>query len=146
MAGFQLRQGNPNIVEIPEHTTAGSFAIGDPVKVDSGKLKIASDDQDIFGIAMKAATGTAGTDIPVAVLTPEQIWSINADSATTPLTTMVGASYGLTISAGATVINLAGGTTAGHWILDSLDQRDTAAAGTRVCVRASYGVCDAIGG
>jgi len=144
--GFQLVEGNPSVVYIGEHTTHGSFAAGDPVKVETtGLLKIASSSAAIFGIAQGPYTATAGTPIPVIVLTPDLVWAIETDSATTPAITHLGIAYDLTISAGATVLNLAGGESTEKFIVMELDGRDTAAAGTRVLVRASVAVSDAMG-
>lgn len=144
--GFQLVEGNPSIVYIGEHTTSGSFAAGDPVKVETtGLLKLASSSAAVFGIALKAASGTASTSIPVIVLTPDLVWSIETDSATTPAITHLGIAYDLTIATGATVLNLAGGESTEKYVVVELDERDTPAAGTRVLVRASVAVSDAMG-
>lgn len=134
--GFQLREGPPCIKYFQQSgSTANEFYPGDPVKFSSGKIVIATDGANVLGIAAKAATGTASTWIPVHLLSLEQIWSIGVDSATTPaITSHVGVNYTLTISAGATVLNVAG-TTAAGWYVVGLDDRDTAAAGTRVLVK-----------
>lgn len=144
--GFQLRKGSPEIVPRLEHATDGSFEVGDPLKVTSGKVQIATAGADVYGIAMTAASGTEDTEISVALLTPNQTWSISVDGATTPAeATHVGNHYALTIVAGATLLNVAGGAAAG-FVVEELDTRDTAADGSRVVVRAEYATCDGIGG
>jgi len=133
--GFQLIEGPPNIAYYMQSgSTATEWYPGDPVILSSGKVIIATSGTDVFGIAAKKATGTANSWIPVHLLSLEQIWSIQADSAMTPLVTHVGLSYNLTISAGVTVLNITG-TTAAGWVVTGLDERDVAAAGTRVLVK-----------
>lgn len=134
--GFQLRRGPSNLEYFQQSgSTANEWYSGDPVKLSSGKIVIATDGADVLGIAAKAATGTANSWIPVHLLSLLQIWSIGADAATTPaIASHVGVNYTLTISAGATLLNIAG-TTAAGWYVVGLDERDTAAAGTRVLVK-----------
>lgn len=134
--GFQLIEGPPNIAYYKQTgTSATEWYPGDPVILTSGKLLIATSGTDVFGIAAKKATAVADSWIPVHLLSLEQIWSIAVDSATTPsIASHVGISYGLTISTGVTVLNLAGSTAAG-WVVTGLDERDVAAAGTRVLVK-----------
>ena len=144
--GFQLVEGDPSVVYVKEHATHGSFEAGDPVKIaTTGKLQIASSSDAVFGIAQAKYTGTENTLVPVIVLTPQQVWSIETDAATTPAITHLGIAYDLTISAGATVLNLAGGEQTEAYVVMELDTRDTPAAGTRVLVRASVQVSDAMG-
>lgn len=135
MAGFQLREGPPNIKYFQQSgSTINEWYAGDPVYLSSGKLAIATG-ADVLGIAAQAATATADTWIAVHLLSLEQIWSISVDSATTPaIASHVGVRYGLTISTGATVLDIASATAAG-WYVVGLDERDTAAAGTRVLVK-----------
>ena len=134
--GFQLIEGPPNIVYFQQSgSTATEFYAGDPVKFSSGKIVIATDGAVVLGITAKQATGTANTWLPIHLLSLEQIWSIAVDGATTPaIASHVGVNYTLTISAGATVLNVAG-TTAAGWYVVGLDGRDVAAAGSRVLVK-----------
>lgn len=64
------KKGNPNVHHYQEAAAgvANAFYAGDLVKVDSvGELVIATAGA-ILGIALKTATGTASTEIPVDVL------------------------------------------------------------------------------
>ena len=135
--GFQLREGPPNIAYFQQSgSTANEWYPGDPVILSSGKVIIATSGANVLGIAAKAATGTANSWIPVHLLSLEQIWSIGVDGATTPaIASHVGVNYDLTIAAGATVLNIAG-TTATGWFVIGLDGRDTPALGSRVLVKA----------
>ena len=134
--GFQLIEGPPNIVYFQQSgSSATEFYAGDPVIFSSGKIIIATSGADVLGISAKKATGTANTWLPIHLLSLEQIWSIAVDGATTPaIASHVGVNYNLTISAGATVLNVAG-TTAAGWYVIGLDGRDVPAAGTRVLVK-----------
>ena len=147
MAGLQYREG-PRLV-LPGYETSGSandWYAGDPVIVSSGLLVIATSGADVWGIATAPATGTENTKVMVEIALPGTIWSVNVDAATTPAqASHVGVSYDLSISAGATLLDLASGTAAG-WVVVALDTRDTPAAGTRVLVTPQYASCDAIGG
>lgn len=134
--GFQLREGPPNVAYFQQSgSTATEWYPGDPVYLSSGKVLIASSGADVLGIAATQATGTASSWIAVYLLSLEQIWSIGVDSATTPvIASHVGVRYGLTVSTGATVLDIASATAAG-WYVVGLDERDTAAAGSRVLVK-----------
>lgn len=142
--GFRLIAGKPNIVWLPEDETSGSFTAGDLVKLSSGEVTIASDDADIFGVALKTYSGTAGTSTPVSVVTPEQIWCAEAD--TTTATSMVGGPYGCNLTAGSAAVDLGAGT-AGI-VIQKVDPRDgaTTGSGGRLWVRFAYDTCDGIGG
>ena len=79
------KYGNPMIIE-KEEAAAGSanaFYAGDLVQIDSsGELVIASTGS-IWGIALKTATGTASTRIPVDVLSSNDIISVKYKAAAT---------------------------------------------------------------
>jgi hypothetical protein len=131
--GFKLHSGPSNIFEVPEHTTAGSFTIGDLVKLTSGKAQLETSDQAVWGVALKAATGTADTTIPVQVITPQQVWCAAADTTTT--SGHVGAVYGLNIAtAGSMSIDI-GDTTTTTVRIEALDTRDGASALGRCLIR-----------
>jgi len=132
------------IVYLPEVVSA-TFKQGDPVVISGGYVTIATDDDDIFGIAMCDYTGTTGADTPVYVITPGDRFIAEATSTT--VSTNVGVAYALTISAGASGVNTASTTTPAFYI-DELDPRDgaTTGAGGRVIGRFVYGSMDAIGG
>lgn len=146
MAQFQLIEGPAAIRKLGEGGSTQTFKCGDPLIISSGQLIIATSGADVWGIAQQDASGTQATILEYYLALPGQIWSISVDAATTPaLTSHVGARYDLTISAGATVLNIAGGAGDG-WMVVDLDDRDVAAAGTRVLVTPYYSTCDAIGG
>jgi len=139
MAGFEYRSGPYQVKYFPESSgTANDWYAGDPVYLSSGRLDIAANSTSLLGVSMAAATGTIDTQCPVILFDPMTQWAINVDSATTPAqATHVGTDYGLTVSTGATVLNLAGATAQGFRVV-SLDRRDVAAAGSRVNVQITY--------
>jgi hypothetical protein len=136
--GFQLKDGqNGQILDYPEHATAGSFEAGDPVDLNGGKVRIAASDQQIWGIAGADASGTTDTSIPVYVISPEQIWVAYAD--TTLNQTHVGNDYGLNISAGTSTVDIGDATTTSVVIL-GIDERDTAGTTARALVKFKGGI------
>ncbi len=139
MAGFEYRHGPLEVKYFPESSgSANDWYAGDPVYLASGRLDIAANSTSILGVAFAPATGTSDNMIPVALFDPNTTWAINVDSATTPAqATHVGTDYALTVSTGATVLNLAGATAQGFRVIE-LDRRDTAAAGSRVNVHITY--------
>jgi hypothetical protein len=143
---FRLWSGPPHLQKFKEGGSTQTFKEGDPVKHSSGVVVIATDGNDITGIAAGKATGTSGSDCYVYVVTPEQVWS--AYTSGTPATsTHVGNGYDLAnFTAGNnTVVSLAT-TTNKDVICCGLDPRDTAASGTRILVRFNYASSDLIGG
>ena len=147
-AGFRLYDGPQNIQWFPEDATSGSFAAGNVVILSSGEVTIATDDLDIWGVALKGYTGTAGTMIPVQVVTPNQRWLAYATSTTA--TTIIGTAYALTLTADNQGVNTASTTTHGFMVEDILTSSKTAGAttgaGGMVIGRFFYDACDAIGG
>ena len=146
--GFRLLRGKPNIVHYPEDETSGSFSAGDLVTLSSGEVIIAAATTDILGVALKGYSGTAGTLIPVSVITPEQVWVCAADATTAA--SNVGSPYELNIgTAGSMSVDLgSAGTIAKGVTIVDLDPRDgaTTGSGGRVHVRFNQEACDAIGG
>ena len=145
--GFRLLKGKPNIVHLPEDETSGSFSAGDLVVLSSGEVIVASTSTDVYGVALKGYSGTAGTSIPVSVITPEQVWVAEAD--TTTATSMVGGPYKLNLTAGSQSIDLGSAGSAGAGVtIEAIDPRDgaTTGSGGRVWVRFNYGAVDAMGG
>jgi hypothetical protein len=120
---------------VQEGGSSQSFVEGDLVKYSSGQAVIATDGTVNIGVAAQSASGTQATELAIYEINPEQIWSVYADSATTPAVgTHVGGDYDFaSFTTNTTYLNLtAAGTDA---IVVGLDPRDTPAAGTRVLVR-----------
>jgi len=142
---FRLWSGPPHLKKFKEGATQ-TFKEGDPVKLSSGLIVIATDGADIIGIAAKKASGTTNADAFVYVVTPEQVWS--AYTSGTPATaTHVGNGYDLaSFTAGNNTVVSLSTTTSKEVIIQALDPRDTPASGTRVLVRFNYASCDGIGG
>jgi hypothetical protein len=147
-AGFRLYDGPQNIQWFPEDQTSGYFAAGNVVILSSGEVTIATDDDDIWGVALKGYTGTTGTMIPVSVITPDQRWLAYATSTTA--TTIIGTSYALTLTYGSQGVNTASTTTPAFMVEDILKSDKTAGATTGaggwVIGRFVYTSMDAIGG
>jgi len=143
--GFQpVWPDSTKIVHLPEGTSA-SFQRGDLVIFTSGKLQICTDDDNLFGIAMKTYSGTADTMIPVYVITPGDRFVAEANGTTAQ--TNCGVAYALVLTTGSMSVNVGSTTTPGFYI-DELDKRDgpTTGAGGRVLGRFYYESMDAIGG
>jgi hypothetical protein len=142
---FRLWSGPPHLKKFKEGGTQ-TFKEGDPVKLSSGVIVIATDGNDITGIAAKKASGTSAADCYVYVVTPEQVWS--ASTSGTPATaTHVGNGYDLaSFTAGNNTVVSLSTTTNKDVICVGLDPRDTAASGSRILVRFNYASCDLIGG
>lgn len=96
-SGFQFHSGNPQVVMLPEAATQ-SFVAGDLVYLVGGKVTICANDGTIFGVALKNATTTTDSDIPVQIIQPFDIWRMEMD--TTLAVAQVGEDYGLTVSSG----------------------------------------------
>ena len=147
MAGKKIRlwSGPPHLKRFKEGATQ-TFKEGDPVKISAGLIVIATDGNDLAGIAAKGASGTPNADAFVYVITPEQVWSVFCTG--TPATAShVGNGYDLAnFTAGNnTTLSLAT-TTNKDVLVEALDPRDTPASGTRVLVRFNYASSDLIGG
>lgn len=94
--GFQLKSGNSNVRFFSEASTQ-SFNDGDLVAVNtagkvaqfttpSNSTKTTSVSSGILGVAAKDASGTAGTRIPVYIITPEQEWEVHGAPSKKPST------------------------------------------------------------
>lgn len=144
--GFRPWPGpNPdNIVHLPEAATQ-TFVAGDLVIISSGKVAVMTDDDDIFGIALKSASGTTDTMLPVYVITPGD--KFIAQASTTTAETNKGVAYALVVTSGSMAVN-PGSTTTPAFYIEKLDPRDgaTTGAGGRVIGRFVYTSMDAIGG
>jgi hypothetical protein len=144
--GFKPFPGpdSKKIVHLPEGSGA-TFACGDLVIFTSGYIQIATDDDDIFGIAMRASSGTIETDIPVYVITPGD--KFIAETSATVAETNKGVAYALVMTTGSQAVNPSSTTTPAFYI-ERLDPRDgpTTGAGGRVIGRFYYTSMDSIGG
>jgi len=129
----QRKIGLPNINEYEEASasSANDWYAGDLVRLDSsGELVIATAGH-ILGIALKAASGTASTKIPVDVLTDQDQVSVVCN--TTTAESDLGATFDFTFTAGAHVAT-AGGTTDSYCVAhDSINAVGT--DGGRLIVR-----------
>lgn len=133
-----------HITRLPEGGTQ-SFKQGDLVIFSSGKIVVATDDDDIFGVAMHDASGTTDTDVYVYVPGPGE--KFLAEASTTTAVTNQGVAYALVMTSGSMAVN-PGSTTTAAFYIDALDPRDGAhtGAGGRVIGRFVYTSLDAIGG
>lgn len=129
---------------LPEAATQ-TFKQGDLVIISSGKVAVMTDDDDIFGVAMRDATGTTDTSLPIYV--PGADEKFIAEASTTTAQTNVGVAYALVVTSGSMAVN-PGSTTTAAFYIDSLDPRDgaTTGAGGRVIGRFVYTSLDSIGG
>lgn len=129
---------------LPEGSGA-SFKTGDLVILTSGKVQVATDDDDVFGVALKDSSGTVDTDTPVYVIHASDKFLAEA-SATTAITNQ-GVAYALVMTTGSMAVN-PGSTTTAAFYIDKLDPRDgaTTGAGGRVIGRFIYTSLDSIGG
>lgn len=132
------------ITVLPEAATQ-TFKQGDLVIISGGKVAVMTDDDDIFGVAMQDASGTADTDVPVYVIHASD--KFIAEASTTTAQTNVGVAYALVVTSGSMAVN-PGSTTTAAFYIDSLDPRDgaTTGAGGRVIGRFIYTSLDSIGG
>ena len=85
--GFVLKRGNPDVRLYLEASTQ-TFNKGSLVKLSTAGLvsQMTIEDSETattkiesgcWGIAAKDATGTAGSEIPVYIITPEQEWEVH---------------------------------------------------------------------
>ncbi len=121
--GFRLAYGNAESKIYPEGSSQ-SYKAGDLVKLSSGKVKIASADTDIWGVAGKNATTSTSADAPVYIISPDQVWMAEID--TTSATTQVGNDYGLNIgTAGSMSVDSSDTSTTSVSIIDLYDASGT---------------------
>ena len=134
------------IVHLPEEASQ-TFVAGDLVIHDgsSGEVEIATDDDDVYGIALRDASGTTGTMIPVYVITPGDRFIAEASATTSEANK--GINYALVMTGGSMAVN-PGSTSSPAFIIDELDPRDgpTTGAGGRVIGRFFYTSMNSIGG
>lgn len=133
------------IVHLPEVVSA-TFLTGDLVILSGGFVTVATDDKDVFGIAMKDYTGTTSALIPVYVITPEDRFI--AQSTATTAETNKGVAYGVDVATPGSMAVTVGTTGDAVFYIDELDPRDgpTTGAGGRVIGRFIISAADAIGG
>jgi hypothetical protein len=132
------------ITWLPE-ASGQSFVVNDLVIISSGKIAVMTDDDDIFGIALQAASGSADTQLPIYVPGVDEKFLAEA-SATTAVSNQ-GVAYALVVTSGSMAVN-PGSTTSAAFYIDQLDKRDgeTTGAGGRVIGRFVYTSLDSIGG
>jgi len=133
------------ITILPEASGTQTFKRGDLVIFSSGTVTVATDDLEVFGVAMNDASGTANTDTEVYVIQPGD--KFIAEASTTTAVTNQGNAYALVMTSGSMAVNTGSTATPGFYI-DSLDPRDgpTTGAGGRVIGRFVYESIDGIGG
>ena len=138
-SGFQLHSGNPQVVHVPETTTASSFVAGDLVVLASGYVGLAAADDTIFGVSAKKASGTLNTSIPVYVLTPESTWIVQME--TTSAVAHLGQDYGVNIgTAGSMSVDT--NQTGSVVVIDFFEPVGTATG--KVLVKFSHEVCQSM--
>ena len=132
------------IVWLPEGASA-SFQVGDLVIFTSGSVQVATDDDDVEGIALLASSGTTGTSIPVYIIGVSD--KFIAEASATTAETNKGVAYALVMTTGSMAVN-PGSTTTPAFYIEKLDPRDgpTTGAGGRVIGRFIYTSIDGIGG
>lgn len=134
MASVELKSGNPQVIEIEEAAagSANDFYAGDLVKTNTdGELVIATAGA-IRGIARRAATGTAGTKIPVELISHDNLYVVhNTAAATTE--DLIGEMADFTFTAGEHYVTTAGTTDVDVVGLDPRDVLGT--SGGRLVVR-----------
>jgi len=133
------------ITVLPEASGTQTFKRGDLVIFSSGTVAVATTGEDVFGVAMNDASGTANTDTEVYVIQPGDKFIAEA-TATTAVTNQ-GNAYLLGVTSGSMGVDTSSTSTPGFYI-DALDPRDgpTTGAGGRVIGRFIYSSIDGIGG
>jgi len=134
LASVERIAGNPQITEAEEAAagSANDFYAGDLVQTDSnGELVIATTDNN-WGIAKRAATGTAGTKIPVELISSSNLYVVKYHTDATS-EALIGDTLDFTYTAGAHTVDESGATTDVECV--KLDPRDGAVASGRLIVR-----------
>jgi hypothetical protein len=135
LASVELKSGNPQVVQIQEAAagSANDFYAGDLVKTNTdGELVIATAGA-IMGIARRAATGTASTEIPVELISADNLYVAKYKaSATTEA--LVGDVVDFTFTAGAHTLDESAASTDADVV--GLDPRDAlGTSGGRLVIR-----------
>ena len=125
--------GEPQVVELPEHGTPGSFKRGDLVKLASnGKVQIATAGV-ILGIAQRDYTGTENTLIPVDMIDSQSLF-VARYTASSTTQSLVGDCVDFTFTAGAHTLSESSATTDAYVV--RLDPRDAVGtSGGRLIIR-----------
>jgi len=135
LASVELKAGNPQVVGIEEASagSANDFYAGDLVKADAnGELVIATAGA-ITGIARRAASGTAGTVIPVELISDDNLYVAKYQAAATT-EALIGDTLDFTFTAGAHTLDESGATTDVDCV--GLDNRDdVGTSGGRLIVK-----------
>lgn len=85
-----------------------TFKAGELVTLSSGAVAAAAATGSVLGIALKDASGTAGTSIPVHVITPEDLVRIRVYNGTSIVSSdnaTLGASYGFSTVSNSSVLD-----------------------------------------
>ena len=133
------------ITVLPEAATQ-SFKTGDLVIISSGKVAVATDDENVFGVAMNDASGTTDTDVSVYVIYPGDKFIAESGAATAVANQ--GVAYDINMTSGSMSVTTGTAESAVFYI-DCLDPRDGAVAASpygHVIGRFVYLSIDAIGG
>jgi hypothetical protein len=133
------------IVWLPEYSGTQTFKAGDLVIFTGGSVAVATDDDDVEGIAMAPASGTTGTMLPIYIIGISD--KFIAEASATTAETNKGVAYALVMTSGSMAVN-PGSTTSAAFYIEKLDPRDgpTTGAGGRVIGRFIYTSIDGIGG
>lgn len=98
------------IVDAAEHATAGGFKAGDLVKFASGKVQIATAGA-INAIALKDASGTVDTAIPVELIDNDTVYVTPYKASATALATNMHVQHDFVFTAGAHTLDESGAST-----------------------------------
>ena len=133
------------ITVLPE-AASQTFKSGDLVIISSGKVAVASSDDDVFGVAMQDASGTTNTPTNVYVIYPGDKFIAESGAATAIANQ--GVAYDLDMTSGSMSVTTGTAASAAFYI-DCLDPRDGITSTTpygHVIGRFLYSSIDGIGG
>jgi len=123
---------NPIVLNFYEDTTHGSFKSGDLVKLHTnGKVRLATANGAVLGIAHRNATGTADSIIPVELLNSVDVY-VGTHGGTSALTDL-GDVVDATMTYGAQTVDNDSAAATTDFVVVGL--YDAAAAGGRVMLR-----------
>jgi hypothetical protein len=116
--GFRLAYGDSEVRSYPE-AASQSFALGDLVYLNAGKVTIGTDSTKYIGVALKAASTTTDTEIPVQLIKPGSVWVAEFD--TTSAVAYVGVDYGLNFTSGSMGVDQGDESTTHVTVVDNID-------------------------
>lgn len=121
-----LTGGPAAVLEYPE-AASQSFKMGELVYLVNGKVTIFSaDGTKILGIALRDASTTTDTAIPVALACDDTIFVANVDGSQTTAVTQIGLSYALNVTSTKWHIDTTDYGSNARALIVGLDSRDTA--------------------